>query len=303
MVQATPTVYSCGRPLDMSDKRFGQLRRSDDAIGNPEELQRRALEDGYLFLPGFLDREDVMEARLSVIAALDKEGVFDPNYPAEEAVAKPGLNMAFRPDLANGNPQIASLVYSDRVMNLYRDLLGGEPRHYDYTWLRAVAPGANTMPHYDVVYMGRGTKRIYTAWVPMSDIPYEVGGLMILENSHRLDELKSTYGTMDVDVVCENKDNKLAIHDKGYPGYGALSDDPVALAEQFDSRWLSAEFKMGDLLTFSMFTLHASTDNRSRYVRLSTDSRYQLAAEPADERWIGENPVGHGPNAKKGMIC
>lgn len=296
-------LSSCGRPLDSSPRRLGELRRSDDAAGDFEELRRRAAEDGYLFIPGFLDRDDVVQARISVIEVLNAEGVFDPAFPVEDAVARPGLDMAFRPDLANGNPVVASLLYSDRMMGLFSGLLGGEAMHYDYTWLRAVAPGKATPPHYDVVYMGRGTKSIYTAWVPMSDIPYEVGGLMILENSHRLEELKATYGQMDVDVACSNKPGVSAINAHGYPGFGVLSEDPVEVAEQLDLRWLTAEFRMGDLLTFTMFTLHASTDNQSNLVRLSTDSRYQLASEPADERWVGANPIGHGPNARREMIC
>jgi hypothetical protein len=52
-----------------------------------------------------------------------------------------------------------------------------------------------------------------------------------------------------------------------------------------------------------MFTVHASLDNHSREVRLSSDSRYQLAAEPIDERWVGEQPIAHGPAAKKPTIC
>ena len=52
-----------------------------------------------------------------------------------------------------------------------------------------------------------------------------------------------------------------------------------------------------------MYTMHASTDNHSRAFRLSTDTRYQLASEPVDERWIGENPIAHGPAGKRGFIC
>lgn len=296
-------ISSCRIELDSSPHRLGELRRSDDAIGDPRELQTRFQADGYLFLPGFLEREDVVDARESVLRVLQSEGALDSAFDWREARAKPGLDMAFRPDLANGNREVEALVYSERVMGLYDGLLGGPAMHYDYTWLRAVAPGHATQPHYDIVYMGRGTKQICTAWVPMSDIPYEVGGLMVLEGSHRFEKLKSTYGTMDVDVHCENKPGTLAINDAGYHGFGALTDDPRALAEQYDARWLTAEFQMGDLLTFSMFTLHGSTDNRSEVIRLSTDSRYQLASEPADERWMGSNPMGHGPNARKGMIC
>ncbi len=60
---------------------------------------------------------------------------------------------------------------------------------------------------------------------------------------------------------------------------------------------------MGDLLMFSMRTVHASLDNQSPYFRFSSDTRYQPGSEPIDERWIGENPVGHGLGAKRGMIC
>jgi ectoine hydroxylase-related dioxygenase (phytanoyl-CoA dioxygenase family) len=53
-------------------------------------------------------------------------------------------------------------------------------------------------------------------------------------------------------------------------------------------RWLTAEYRMGDVLIFSIYTMHASTDNRSESaVRLSSDTRYQLASEPVDPRWVG----------------
>ena len=52
-----------------------------------------------------------------------------------------------------------------------------------------------------------------------------------------------------------------------------------------------------------MATVHASLDNHSNRFRLSSDSRYQLASEPADERWIGENPIAHGVAGKRSKIC
>jgi hypothetical protein len=38
-------------------------------------------------------------------------------------------------------------------------------------------------------------------------------------------------------------------------------------------------------------------------LRLSMDTRYQLASDPIDERWVGEGPIGHGEKARKGIIC
>jgi hypothetical protein len=60
---------------------------------------------------------------------------------------------------------------------------------------------------------------------------------------------------------------------------------------------------MGDLLTFSVFIVHASLDNASTQIRLSSDSRYQLASEALDERWVGENPPAHGGKMIRNVIC
>jgi ectoine hydroxylase-related dioxygenase (phytanoyl-CoA dioxygenase family) len=171
--------------------------------------------------------------------------------------------------------------------------------------MRAVGPGGATHPHCDIVYMGRGTTNLYTAWIPYTDVTWEIGGLMILEGSHRIDKLKNTYGRKDVDAFCGNrKDGYTGMGQGGNIGQGGrLSDNPARIRERLGGRWLSAEFRMGDLLTFPMYTVHASLDNRSEVIRLSSDTRYQLASEPVDERWVGEHPIGHGPLAAREMIC
>ena len=55
----------------------------------------------------------------------------------------------------------------------------------------------------------------------------------------------------------------------------------------------TAEFQMGDVLIFGMYTMHGSLSNTTNRFRLSTDTRYQRASDPVDERWIGENPKAH----------
>ena len=75
--------------------------------------------------------------------------------------------------------------------------------------------------------------------------------------------------------------------------YIPYSDDAITTREELGGRWLSTEFKMGDVLIFSIYTIHASTDNISENLRFSCDSRYQLASEPVDERWVGPNPIRH----------
>lgn len=309
-----------GNPIDTSPAGFGELRRSDAAMDDVAELCRRIEEDGYLFLPGLLDREEVAAARQEVMDRLQAAGILDGRYPAYEGVVKPDHTISFMPQLAKGNQPLMKLLYEGAMMDFYRRFLGGPVRHYDYTWFRAKTPGTRTatQPHYDVVYMGRGTRRLYTSWTPLVDVPWEMGGLMVLENSHRQDQVVNTYGQTDVDAYCEEGNAREMVEAARSAGReltpeerqqirwnstGCFSPDAIAARSELGGRWLSAEYQMGDLLVFSMYTLHASTDNHTDRIRISSDSRYQLASEPVDDRWIGEDPPIHGIRAKRGMVC
>ena len=297
-------LTSCGRELDTSPEALGPLRISNDVVDDPLRLRGRMQEDGYLFLPGYLDRAAVLAARAEVTRRLAAEGHLEPGTPPIEGRIAPGCRIKFKPDLADGNVPLTEVLYAGRMMELFARLLGGDVRHYDFTWMRAVSPGTGTPPHLDIVFMGRGTRKLYTAWTPLGDISFEEGGLMILEQSHRLDRIINTYGQKDVDSYCLNhRDAELRGRD-GFKVWGGwLAKDPVALRRRLGDRWLTAEYRAGDLLVFSMYTIHCSLDNHSDRIRLSSDSRYQLASDPIDDRWIGENPVGHSSAGKRGRIC
>ena len=304
-VSPTPLLKltSSGYELDTSPECFGALRSSGELIGDVEALRERMRGDGYLYLPGYLSRELVLEARRVITNRLAEQGHLDPNFPPMEAVAHPDSRIKFKPDLAIGNEPLREVLYARRMMEFYTRFLGGEVRHFDYTWMRAVAPGTGTAPHLDIVFMGRGTHNLYTAWTPLGDISFQLGGLMILEGSHHIERIKNSYGRKDVDTYCVNHSDaeKRASGEKWWNG--SLARNPVALRARLGGRWLTGEFRAGDLLTFSMFTVHASLDNHSDRIRLSSDSRYQLASEPVDERWVGEHPVAHGRAGKRGRIC
>ncbi|HYF48759.1 MAG TPA: phytanoyl-CoA dioxygenase family protein [Planctomycetota bacterium] len=297
-----PTLYSCGFKLDGEPEHLGLLRDSSAIVHDAEALQGRMAEDGYLFLPGALNRDDVLAARHAITSRMFADGVMHPDRPHEEGVVRPGAGGHFRPDWAK-NPAVQRALYAGPMMEIFTRLLGGAVRHYDYTWLRTVGPGHGTTSHCDVVYMGRGTHNLYTAWTPMGDISFDLGGLMILENSHRNQRLRDTYCKKDVDTYCTNKPG---VNGWSSPFGGNLTGNANQIRRSVGrgGRWLTTEYKAGDVLIFSIFTIHASLDNRSvdRF-RISTDSRYQLASEPVDERWVGETIIAHGPAGKRGRIC
>jgi hypothetical protein len=285
---------------------FGFLTDCSPMLNDAEALRAHMRDEGYLYLPGLLDRGEVLAARRTMLERLAAESVLDDRYPIDDAIARPDLKMAFRGDLALKNLQMAKVVYGERMMGFFDFFLGGPARHFDYTWVRAVAPGFGTPPHMDIVYMGRGTKNLYTAWTPYGDIPLELGGLMVLERSHTHDRLNKGYGSKDVDMYCENRVG-AGFTNMGGGGNisngGWLSKNPITLRKRLGGRWLTTDYRAGDVLIFTVFNIHTSLDNNTNRIRLSSDTRYQLASEPVDERWIGEEPIGHGPAGKRGMIC
>jgi len=298
-------VSSGGHALDTSPDKWGELRDSSEIAFDGEALRQRMAEDGYLFLPGLLHREEVLQARRVVAEHLMAHGHLLPGTDPMECIAHPDSQLAFMPQVARDNAPLMKVLYSGPMMEFYARFLNGPVRHFDFTWFRAVSPGGSTFPHTDAVYMNRGTSNLYTSWTPIGDVPRHVGGLMVLENSHTIDRIRNNYSNKDVDAFCENR--KPDHKDMGGGGNiragGWLSKNPAKLRDALGGRWLTSEFRAGDLLMFSIYTVHASIDNKSDQVRLSSDSRYQLASEAVDERWVGAEPIGHGPNAKRGMIC
>lgn len=291
-------LLSNGLVLSTAPEDFGYLIDSHPLLGNAEALRQRMDQDGYLYIRDFFDRNLITAARRSLTEKLAAAGLLDPSTDPAEGRLKAEVDMSFMPALASQNETILRVVFGPELKTFYQNLLGSEHiRHFDYIWMRAMGHGKGTAPHCDIVYMGRGTPHLYTAWIPYGDVRFELGGLMILEQSHLQAERIRGYLNLDVDSYCENRPRP-----KSSPN-GALSKNPVSLREKFGGRWLTTEFRMGDLLTFRADTIHASTDNQTQHIRLSSDTRYQRASELIDERWIGPNPAGHSQAAKRGRIC
>jgi len=290
------TLTSSGHQLDLSPNSFGELRRSSYVPGQEAVLQKNFAEDGYLYLPAFFPREEILAVRDEFIRRLSRTGSLHPDRPADEMIASPEPVNPSGTDIRGGNTLMPGLVFSPRMLNFYQGFLGGPVRHYDHIWIRLIRPGKGTMPHCDLPYMGRGTRNVMTAWIPYRDTSLELGGLMVLEKSHLQSERIHRYLEGDADTYCVNRNaykNKKTV----------LSKNPVSLREKFGGRWLTTNFQAGDLLTFGMTTVHASLDNQTDAYRVSTDTRYQLASEPIDPRWVGPDTQEFAEKNRVGQIC
>ena len=72
-----PQFYSYEHALDMDRDRIGTLRESADAADDFVELRRRLETDGYLFMKGYLYREEVLAAREEIARAMAKKNLLD----------------------------------------------------------------------------------------------------------------------------------------------------------------------------------------------------------------------------------
>lgn len=252
-------------------------------------LRDRMERDGYLLLRGLLDRDEVLTARREIFEELAKVGEVSTDHPIEQGVATGSSRRAeviedlgaFWKKLSEW-PSLRRVTHSGAMIRFFADFLGDEVRPFDFLWLRTMAVGKASGFHYDHVYMNRGTDRLFSCWTPLGDIEKREGTLLLVEGSHRFEDLIAQYRGKDVD-----RDRTLN---------GTITLDPVGLARERGVRLLSADFRAGDVLVLSMFCLHGALDNNSPEgkIRLSCDTRYQLASEPIDDRWIGESPMGHG---------
>ncbi|SDW46819.1 phytanoyl-CoA dioxygenase family protein [Paenibacillus sp. CF384] len=269
--------------LEMGSKYLTELRSANDLLHDVDALRQRLEEDGYLLIRGFHDRADVMSARSGILQKLHDMNKLDAGFPIEEGVIAQGAKGAMFGGAVNEEDEnmmpFYHLVNSEKVMSFFDRLLGGEAMTYDYKWPRAVGNGDFTGAHYDIVYMGRGTKQVYTMWTPLGDVPYEQGPLSICLGSQNFEKMKATYGQMDVD-----RDNIEL---------GWISKDPIECVDKFGGQWATTPFEAGDMIIFGMFLLHGSVNNTTSRFRISSDTRYQLRSEPVDERWVGVKPKGH----------
>jgi len=268
---------------------FGELLDSNDIYGDPKALQARMDRDGYLLFRGLIDSEKVLQARKEILLKYAIIGEIDGiNHDVMDSILQKNsfignVNLiAFTESIRQGLAY-QNLTEDQRIMSVYESLLGGPVQTFDFKWPRFVRPGEGTGIHSDNIYVTGGTKNVWTTWIPIGDVAIEEGPIVLLEKSHKSSKLEKYWGKdADKDQV------------------GWLSENPLSVQSTIGGRWMTSNFKAGDILCFDVRLIHASLDNRSPIsrCRLTSDTRYQLKSDALDERWHGGNSNPHGGQAK-----
>lgn len=252
-----------------------ELTDASAYLDDPEQLRRRAQEDGYLFIRGLLPAEDVLQVRALLLAVMQHHQLRrSSQQPLDGTLDLAALNRIeeeqMRLDI--GVPQslyqevqklwaVHHLPHHPRLKAVYEAICGPEvlvhPRHI----VRMVTPHhamAPTPAHQDFPHI-QGSVNTWTCWFPIGDCPKALGGLAVLRASHRL-------GCLPVQPA---------------RGAGAIE---VQLCPQ-ENEWLTTDYRVGDVLTFPSYTVHKALPcQMADQVRLSFDIRYQAAAEPVEEK-------------------
>ena len=265
---------------------LGELQDSNSILDDTEALRRRFLDEGHLLIRGLQKRETVLEARRAFLEYLDERGCLIDGTPLMDGKInlERGPRGGYRGDIHDprqeGAPlaqssEIGGLVESPEVIGFFERFLGGEVLAFHHRWMRAAGQGRSTGMHFDFLYMGRGTERVCTVWCPLGDTPIELGGLALCLGSEKSDDMKGAYEGVDADV-----------HSDRMKEIGSLT--PLDAARKYGGKWHTTNYQLGDVLIFGMYMLHAPLNNQTDRFRLSTDTRYQLQDEPADQRWVTE---------------
>ena len=273
------------RGVEITASLIGELRDSSDSRASPDALRERLRKDGYVLLRAVVPSDHVLAAReevLSQLADVDEiaypaiEGIVTGRSRRPEVVPDPGH---FWKSVSEG-VALRRVTHGPAVSQLMAAVFGEPVVGHDFVYLRAAAPGQALDVHYDYPFFTRKTDRVLSVWIPLGDVPVTDGPLLVIEGSHRYEDLIREMSAVDQEASSIRK--------------FSYDQSAISFAMQRKTRILTTDFGLGDVIIFNMLMAHGSLDNRSAIgrARLSCDLRYQPEAEPRDERFFGPDPVG-----------
>ena len=241
---------------------------SNDLVHDPCALLRRLQDDGYLFLRDILPRDDVIGLRRQILEICSEAGWLRPGTDPLDGLCDREPILESDPEFAPVYARIQALEDFHRlklhpnILSIMEALFDESVVPFPQTIGRVAFPRDNqrgTKPHQDWIFVG-GSVDTISCWVPIGDISADVGGLKILEGSH--------------------KAGLLLPRPAQGPGGRVVDVDPSL-------RWLQSEYRSGDILLFKMLTIHgAAPNNTPDILRTSVDFRYVGESHVISEEWL-----------------
>lgn len=237
---------------------------SNDLREYPEALRERADRDGYLFFRSLADADAVRCVRAQFAEILVRHGWLDEGTNPDDLLST-------KRHIVEGQPEFMpvfddfqrleafhALAHDPGILSMLETLFGETVLVHPRNIGRIMFPTTpTTPPHQDYIHI-QGTPDVWTAWIPLGDVPVEMGALSILPGSHR-------QGIYPI---------------RRMPGAGGVGIDKGLLSGE----WVTGDFRIGDAVFFHSHTVHESLPNRTgNRMRLSVDYRYQGVSQPVTE--------------------
>lgn len=242
---------------------FLESRSSEPA----EVLEKRLAREGYLFFPAALDPKKILRTRstaLSICRAArwltPSKDALSATFDVERWLEAQRRSDAERPRFLQtwvrcvrdwtATPAYRA-VYEDKgLLALLERCLGGSVVRHPLADARGARIGLPKVcrighaAHQDHNYL-KDPVSAYTIWIPAGDCPRSLGGLAIWPRSHK----------------------------RGFLAHDGPRGIPEAALRNV--KWASTDYKAGDVLVFSMLTVHRALPNLTPdTLRFSMDFRY-----------------------------
>ena len=265
------------RTPPLMQAQYGELTTSNDFLGadlaviNPFGLRQRYAVNGYVYLKEAIPRSEVLGLRRELAELLRKHGWTDRDQPDPLGTRSTGIparsesadDPLYWPyyDAVLKLPRFHELPHTPAVLAVLEALYGERAFPHPRKIGRVLFPGSDQYrypPHQDWVFVQGepADSSIFattvTGWIPLGDVPREMGGLCVLEGGHA---------------------NLLPVVPiRGSDGIPTAGVDTAELEQHH--RWKTADFAAGDILLISSRTPHRGGENRAGDLRLSIDARY-----------------------------
>ena len=244
------------------------FKESNSLLNDPPGLRKRLRDDGYLFLRSILPKEEVVNLSHQILEICEEAGWLRPGSNFIDGQIERAPITERDDEYVPVYAQIQALEtfhrlkLNKKIISIMETIFQEPVIPFPATIGRISFPRNNeraTPPHQDWIFV-RGSIDTLSCWVPLGDIPSDVGGLKILEGSHKAGFLEP--------------------RPSPGPGGRTVYVDPSL-------EWAHSNYCSGDILIFKMLTIHSAAANLTPdLLRLSADFRYTGESHVIDEEWL-----------------
>lgn len=302
-----PLTYRLGSGSLRIGRDLQAMTPSNSIYYDPAKLRHRLDKEGYLYFKNVIPKVAVNQAYDEIAVQMlncgwttskdrelqaERDGfAFGIPFPSVDKLPPPAFGLT---------DAIKTAVCGTNVMTVARQVFGGAVTLLPHHSLELSPPDEEHGFRSSSVFMNRGTKLSLIAWVPLHDIPLNMGGLCVVKGSNtaaQFSRIRETYGNIDVET-------------SGIRGDGCYTNDPhelLPLGKRADiddhsgkpivvddTPMVSTTFESGDLVLMTVYTMYSFLTNNTNCWRVSAETRWIMEGDDVgpDPRYWGDNPEG-----------